>query len=75
MGGKQPCFFKETRSNLVIFTCCMDYSLASFPSYFFSELTELMLCPFFARDAGDFPFELRAVQKDGLTCAWCPWYR
>ncbi|KAM7433841.1 Transcription elongation factorSPT6 [Porites harrisoni] len=26
-------------------------------------------------DAGDFPFELRAVQKDGLTCAWCPWYR
>ena len=27
------------------------------------------------RDLGDYPFELRAVQKDGLTCAWCPWYR
>lgn len=26
-------------------------------------------------DLGDYPFELRAVQKDGLTCAWCPWYR
>lgn len=26
-------------------------------------------------DAGDYPFELRAVQKDGLMCAWCPWYR
>ncbi|XP_031572210.1 ubiquitin carboxyl-terminal hydrolase 32-like [Actinia tenebrosa] len=25
--------------------------------------------------SGDYPFELRAVQKDGLTCSWCPWYR
>ena len=43
-GGKAALFFfQDTRSNLVIFTCCMDYLLASFSSYFFSELTELML--------------------------------
>ncbi|XP_071945533.1 ubiquitin carboxyl-terminal hydrolase 32-like isoform X2 [Antedon mediterranea] len=22
-----------------------------------------------------YPYTLKAVQKDGLTCAWCPWYR
>ncbi|GAA6080107.1 ubiquitin carboxyl-terminal hydrolase 32 isoform X1 [Tachysurus ichikawai] len=22
-----------------------------------------------------YPFTLRAVQKDGNSCAWCPWYR
>ncbi|XP_033627039.1 ubiquitin carboxyl-terminal hydrolase 32-like isoform X1 [Asterias rubens] len=22
-----------------------------------------------------YPFTLKAVQKDGITCAWCPWYR
>uniref|UniRef100_S4RA38 Ubiquitin carboxyl-terminal hydrolase 32 n=1 Tax=Petromyzon marinus TaxID=7757 RepID=S4RA38_PETMA len=22
-----------------------------------------------------YPFTLSAVQKDGVTCAWCPWYR
>ncbi|XP_030848149.1 ubiquitin carboxyl-terminal hydrolase 32 isoform X3 [Strongylocentrotus purpuratus] len=22
-----------------------------------------------------YPFTLKAVLKDGLTCAWCPWYR
>lgn len=22
-----------------------------------------------------YPFTLRVVQKDGNTCAWCPWYR
>ncbi|XP_072043615.1 ubiquitin carboxyl-terminal hydrolase 32-like isoform X1 [Amphiura filiformis] len=22
-----------------------------------------------------YPFVLKAVQKDGLMCAWCPWYR
>ena len=42
-GGKQLFIFKETRSNLVIFTCCMDYLLVSFSSYLFSELTELLL--------------------------------
>ena len=26
-------------------------------------------------EAGDYPFELKVVQKDGMTCAWCPWYR
>ena len=40
----------------------------------FQVFNNLMLVTI-ARDAGDFPFELRAVQKDGLTCAWCPWYR
>ena len=42
-GGKAALVFKETRSNLVIFICCMDYSLVSFSSYLFSELTELLL--------------------------------
>ncbi|XP_021349870.1 ubiquitin carboxyl-terminal hydrolase 32-like isoform X2 [Mizuhopecten yessoensis] len=23
----------------------------------------------------EYPFTLKVVQKDGLTCAWCPWYR
>ncbi|XP_022251040.1 ubiquitin carboxyl-terminal hydrolase 32-like [Limulus polyphemus] len=23
----------------------------------------------------EYPFTLKAVQKDGLFCAWCPWYR
>ncbi|XP_023716699.1 ubiquitin carboxyl-terminal hydrolase 32 isoform X2 [Cryptotermes secundus] len=23
----------------------------------------------------EFPFVLKAVQKDGSQCAWCPWYR
>lgn len=23
----------------------------------------------------EYPFTLKAVQKDGFTCAWCPWYR
>lgn len=23
----------------------------------------------------EYPFTLKAVQKDGLLCAWCPWYR
>ncbi|XP_052268914.1 ubiquitin carboxyl-terminal hydrolase 32-like isoform X1 [Dreissena polymorpha] len=23
----------------------------------------------------EYPFTLKVVQKDGFTCAWCPWYR
>jgi hypothetical protein len=23
----------------------------------------------------EYPFTLKVVQKDGLTCAWCPWHR
>lgn len=23
----------------------------------------------------EYPFILKAVQRDGLVCAWCPWYR
>ncbi|XP_077995197.1 ubiquitin carboxyl-terminal hydrolase 32-like isoform X2 [Glandiceps talaboti] len=23
----------------------------------------------------EYPFVLKAVQRDGITCAWCPWYR
>lgn len=23
----------------------------------------------------EFPFRLKAVNKDGTQCAWCPWYR
>ena len=23
----------------------------------------------------EYPFTLKAVQKDGCTCTWCPWYR
>ena len=23
----------------------------------------------------EYPFSLKAVQKDGCTCTWCPWYR
>ncbi|EDO39905.1 predicted protein [Nematostella vectensis] len=26
-------------------------------------------------NTGDYPFELRVVQKDGVTCAWCSWFR
>ena len=23
----------------------------------------------------EYPFSLKTVQRDGFTCAWCPWYR
>lgn len=23
----------------------------------------------------EFPFVLKAVNRDGTACAWCPWYR
>lgn len=41
-----------------------------------SEVT----APNHAQDCDDslgyeYPFTLKAVQKDGLTCTWCPWYR
>jgi len=37
---------------------------------------KLKLCFIMTRSTDDdYPFELRAVQKDGLSCSWCPWYR
>ena len=41
------------------------------------DLDSFMCAFIFARDSPrhSYPFVLKAVQKDGLMCAWCPWYR
>uniref|UniRef100_A0A8C6ZP76 Ubiquitin carboxyl-terminal hydrolase 32 n=1 Tax=Nothoprocta perdicaria TaxID=30464 RepID=A0A8C6ZP76_NOTPE len=41
------------------------------------QVSRLAICmPAFDDSMGyQYPFTLRVVQKDGNSCAWCPWYR
>lgn len=40
-------------------------------------IINVLLLNFFSDDSlgYEFPFVLKAVNREGTLCAWCPWYR